>query len=242
MISAVAALLLAACLDSPPGATVIVDAAADVDAAAGSSLLAAFRFEPGGFLMDSSGNGHDGVCSGITCPTEDVGALGNGQAALFDGVDDLVSIESVGSGAFTVMAWVRVDQSRDGALGCPVNKPLGVEGGDTWQLCLLVPSSGVCRIAFYASEPPILSKDVAMDIATWHHVAISWDLATKKIFWDGVEVAAQAGATEFDDSTIRLGSDMDGAEPISLFPGALDDLELHDGALDDEEIAAAAGR
>ena len=233
---ALAAAALPACLAAPPSSTEPHDGPDG-----GGGLLAAFRFEPGGLLADSSGNGHDGVCSGLECPLEVDGPSGHGQAALFDGVDDLVSIESVGSGPFTVMVWLRLDLARSGALACPINKPFDVDGHNTWQLCLRSLSGDLADLYFYSSQPPYgQTVQVAMELATWHHVALRWDQDSKTIFWDGDPVANEPGETEFDGSTIRLGSDIDGAEQIALFPGALDDVEIHDRPLSNLEITQAA--
>jgi len=222
-----------ACLDAPPSTT-------EPDGGTGG-LLAAFRFEENGFLVDWSGNGHDGICSGLECPMAVDGRPGRGQAAVFDGIDDLISIESVGSGPFTVMAWMRVDQSLGGATACPLNKPYGVEMNNTWQLCVRT-SAGTAQVFFYASEVPHeMWMEVPMEIGIWNHVALRWDGGKKTIFWNGGDVASQDGSTQFDESAIRLGSDIDGADPVDPFPGALDDLEIYDRALADEEILVGAG-
>jgi len=229
----------AACLDAPPGSLPMSDG--DGGGPPPTVLVSAYGFDPPDPLADSSGNGNDAHCSGSECPTWITDRNNDRQAALFDGVDDLLSLASIGSGPFTVMAWVRMD---DGAgLKCPINRPLAGSVYDAYQLCMRVPAADTGRVLFYTDEEPRqLFVDVAMELASWHHIAIRWDGFQKTISWDGVDRVTSPGTTRFDESGIRLGSDLDMGAVIAPFIGALDSVEIWQGALSEEEVAAAAGR
>jgi hypothetical protein len=227
---AAAALAAAGCLDAPPGAL-------PIDGAPEPVLMSAYGFDPPTPLADSSGNGNDASCS--ECPAWINDRNDSGQAALFDGDDDLITAASIGTGPFTVMIWVRRDD--DSGLVCPINRPHGEDGRNTWQICMGVPSPGVGRLYFYTTgNPRQLFADVSMEIGGWHHVAIRWDGNAKTISWDGVDVVASAGLTSFDGSEIRLGNDLDGDVVVAPFTGALDTVEIWQGALPAAAIAEAA--
>lgn len=231
--AALAGLAAAGCLDAPPGAIPIEGP----DGAPEPVLLSAYGFDPPDPLADSSDNGNDATCS--ECPSWIADRNDIRQAALFDGVDDLITTAPIGAGPFTVMIWVRVDD--DGGLVCPINRPHGEDGRNTWQICIRVPSPGIGRLYFYTTgDPRQLYADVAMEIGGWHHVAIRWDGMSKAISWDGADVAASSGETSFDESDIRLGSDLDGEVVVAPFTGGLDGVEIWQGALPEAAIAEAA--
>lgn len=239
-------LAVAGCLEAPPAATSLTDAAGSDGPAGGGPpvLLAAYRFDPASLLVDSSGNGHDGACPDASCPISVVDRAGDPGAAEFDGIDDAVVIEWFGgSGAFTVMAWFRlVALPEAGQFACPINMPFGTSQQNSWQVCLSSPAAGSLRVRFYTSDAPReLSMQVEAALATWHHVAIRWDGGKKSIVWDGADVVSAAAVTRFEESEIRFGSDLDGTDEVAPFSGALDDVEIWDGALPDEAIAVAAG-
>ncbi len=227
-----AALLLAAtaCLESPP------------DSSGDPSLLAAFSFEDDtDFLLDSSGNGHDGACASDACPRATAARDDLGRAAQFDGVDDMVSIEPVGDGPFTIMLWLRMDFDPGEVAACPISKVFGGDGANSWQLCMPVAPPDAAVLAFFTSDDPSrLTATIALELGSWHHVAIRWDGVLKSIWWDGIELAEEPGTTRFDAGPVLVGGDIDGSIAVSFFPGVVDDVELHAGALPPAAIGEAA--
>jgi hypothetical protein len=232
--AALAVLAAAGCLDAPPGALPIDGAEGEPDPV----LLSAYGFDAPDPLADSSGNGNAASCS--QCPAWINDRHDIGQAALFDGDDDVVTMPSIGTGSFTVMAWVRMDS--DTGLACPINRPFGGTPYNTYQLCMRVPAAGVGRVYFYTeANPRQMFADVVMEIGSWHHAAIRLDGTSKTISWDGSDQVTSPGETSFDQSEIRLGNDLDGEDIVAPFTGALDTVEIWQGALSEEEIALAAG-
>lgn len=236
-----AALVLAAtgCLDSPPSA--LTADGAPSDGAPSVLLLAAYPFDSPDELADSSGNGLDASCT--ACPAWIPDRNDANEAALFDGVDDLVLLPAIGTGAFTVMSWVRVD-SDPGHFHCAINRPnAAIPPHDSYQLCLQVVSESVERLHFYTTDAPVeLGAEVSMSLGSWHHVAIRWDGSEKTIWFDGALVATGEGTTQYDDSGVRLGSDLDSGAVVATFNGALDQLEVWQGALSGDAILAAASQ
>ncbi|HEU5058449.1 MAG TPA: LamG domain-containing protein [Kofleriaceae bacterium] len=211
------------------------------DASVEPAVLAVYRFEEATPFADSSGNGYHAACAAGACPSLTPDWTGAATGALFDGVDDLLTAGPNAAGPFTVMAWIRLDGAPED-LACPINRPFAANGANTYQICMAVPSKGVVRLFFYTTEQPRqLAVNMPMDVGAWHHVAIRWDGSRKVIFWDGLPAAGADGKTAFDETGIRLGSDLDGEVVVGLFHGALDELEIWRGALPETAIAAAAG-
>jgi len=192
-------------------------------------------------LADSSGNGHDGACT--ECPASIPGRNDADEAVLFDGIDDLVLLPAIGTGAFTLMSWVRVD-SDPGHVHCAINHPFAADiPYDSYQLCIHVLSDAVERLHFYTTDDPRdLVAEVSMSLGSWHHIALRWDGREKTIWFDGGLVAMGEASTRFDDSGVRLGNDLDGDSVVASFNGALDQLELWQGALPGDAIFTAADR
>ena len=231
--AALAALAAAGCLDAPPGPL--------ADANLTATLLARYSFDGDDSLEDSSGNQHHARCQGAACPEFIIGKETDDRAAAFDGVDDLVTLDPTGVGPFTVMARVRVDSTLGVALACPINRLFGA-GLNSWQICVQVPDEGARRVFFFTSqEPSRLEAPVDMTTGDWHHVAIRWDGSRKTIWWNGDVVVAGEGKTDFDESEIRFGSDLDEGVPVGVFKGVLDDIEIWSGVLTEDAIRDAAG-
>ncbi len=220
------------CLDSPPSALT-------ADGAPTPYLLAAYPFDSPDVLADSSGNGRDASCT--ECPAWVPDRQGASSAALFDGVDDVVLLPAAGAEAFTVMFWVRMDSDL-GHFACAINRPnIEIAPYDSYQLCIQVVSDAVERLHYYTTDDPRdLLAEVAMSLGSWHHVALRWDGSEKTIWFDGGLVARGEATTRFDESDVRLGSDLDDAAVVATFNGALDQLEVWQGALPGDAILAAS--
>ena len=175
----------------------------------------------------------------------------------FDGVDDHVTMgvaPELGLATFTVEAWVR----RDGA---------GEEGGTGSGGLQLVPIASKgrgenddtiynCNYAF-GFRGNVLGADfedmvdggnhpvvgtTTVPWGTWHHVAVTYDGATWRLFVDGqLDAQSTADATPRHDSIqhFALGTMMDSTgAPQGWLDGALDEVRVWDRALDETELAA----
>jgi hypothetical protein len=208
-----------------PDADDVVDSRAD-------GLVAWFQFDVSA-TVDTSGSGHDGSCA--PCPPL---AQGNfGMAAAFDG-SEFVQLPSLGTGPFTVSAWVRLDQLLPNVVECVASKPFSADDRDSWQLCFRGQNGDTARPEFFTSDHNALVGDPIswLPLGTWRHVTITWDGANKSLYVAGAPPQTAKAMTEFDDSPIRLGDDNDFGAPTARLIGALDELRFYDHALGAAEI------
>ncbi len=119
--------------------------------------------------------------------------------------------------AYTVEAWIRPEQ-------------MGLQGIVTWgnlgsdnQSMVLGLTATALQVSWRGSGN-VLEAPVSDLSDTWHHVAATWDGATRKLFLDGVEVAAEAAALHAvpDGSNFRIGQGFAG----QFFNGAIDDVRI----------------
>jgi hypothetical protein len=183
-------------------------------------------------VPDVTGNGHTGRCGIGECPNQMI-HVGHGMAAAFNG-DDQLTIDGFAMDVFTVAAWVRVDL--EAVHMCPLSR---LYQGDlnSWQLCLVLSSGSMLHLTFHTVDGVIIQRtQLAMDLGTWHHVAIRWDGTTKAIFYDGVEAVTGAGTTMFGNGSILLGRDLDVGGPVAPLIGSLDDVAIYARALTNTEV------
>lgn len=193
----------------------------------------------GSTVNDATDHGHIGRCAS-SCPTAAAGQVGG--ALRFDGsaVIHVPSTPELATTAgFTIAAWVVPPSATRDRRRCPVNKPLGPGGLDSWSICL----EPTGQLAFYSSAGAAgdtLTSALTLSPDAWHHVAITWDGHTKQVFVDGVADARRAQPIAFDTSDVVIGADLDAGSPVAEFAGLLDELRIYDHALDNAELAALA--
>jgi hypothetical protein len=133
---------------------------------------------------------------------------------------------------FTISGWYRVDERMTG-VGCPFNK---VHDGETnsWQLCF---NTDLSIQFFTVGGNEVLVGD-PVPLATWTHVALTWDGTTKQIYVNGFPGPRAMAVTEFNGGVIGIGADYDEGDAVAHFYGDIDDLRIYDRALTLDEIAA----
>jgi N-acetylneuraminic acid mutarotase len=79
------------------------------------------------------------------------------------------------------------------------------------------------------------------DAGAWHHVAMTYDGATLRLYVDGSEAASEAATGTLCDSSapVQLGSFFGGSNNLN---GTLDEVRVHDRALPAEEVLAHSQR
>jgi hypothetical protein len=78
-------------------------------------------------------------------------------------------------------------------------------------------------------------------VDTWIHLAATFDGITKRLYFDGIEVAnANASTTMFDAEPIRIGCDRQLGVTGGNFIGELDEIRFYDRTLTPADIALLA--
>jgi hypothetical protein len=252
--------LLGACYDGAQGRDdTITGGGTD-----GSSGVAESVGDPSGgdsgSAADESTDAADESSSGGEPATAcDPDQLPTSSALQFDGVDDHVTMglaPQLGLATFTLEAWVRRDgegeEASTGVGGVHVSPILAKgrgENDDTIYNCnyILGFQGGVIAADFEdtvdGGNHPVVGT-IAIPWGEWHHVAVSYDGTTWRLYVDGVlDVQSEAGATPRADSIqhFALGTSMDSmGMPQGRFAGALDEVRVWNRARTDAEIAESA--
>jgi len=173
---------------------------------------------------------HNGSCSGNTCPT--AGVPGREEMALlFDGLDDYVTINEVGTAdldKLTIAAWVRPDSTPSGIMRFVTvgneKAVLRYENNelDFYISALAVPNPIIEHLRFTPG----------WQAGNWYHVAASYDGHTMRLYLNGAEVASQVINSELmgEVNLVLL------SHPTEALDGALDEIRLYRRALSAAEI------
>ncbi|MDG2030997.1 MAG: PQQ-binding-like beta-propeller repeat protein [Phycisphaerales bacterium] len=147
--------------------------------------------------------------------------------------------------AFSIAAWVRIDQPRDWAgLFSAIQDNGAHERG--WVTGIsgerffmgLVGDEGDEKITYLFSK-------ARLETGRWHHVSATWDGRRMRLYLDGMldsESFAEKGSVRWPErTTIALGAYTDDDSRYSLV-GGLHSVALYDVALESNEIAGLNGR
>jgi hypothetical protein len=225
-----------ACAAACPGdLTCVEGVCVDMAVEGDPTLVAHWRFDddPVDGALDSSGRGHDAACD--ACPEPVAGRLGG--AYLFDATDDQILIVADHPdfrGPYTIAAWIQADGTHDQI--ALLSKPFGGSAGNSWQLEVLDDD----RVSLSGGSPHTLASPGDITTDAWHHLAGTWDGATKRLYIDGEVVAEEDAGVEYDGHAIYLGGDQNSGAEVLFWDGVLDDLRVYRRALSGAEIAALA--
>jgi hypothetical protein len=211
-------------------------------------LVAYWPFE--GNAEDASGNGHHGTIFGdITFPD---GLLG--QAASLDGDDDHIIVgESTdfdfSTTPFTFSAWINL--YLDGQTGSDHDCILSVGSADYQAISFarytkgnwthpagLEGKAASCQSVDAAGWTCINTSQVVPDDLDWHHLALTRDGSTLKIYVDGLLDNSESLSEEIvlNNFEPKIGTHYSLLNDDYDFNGLLDDLRIYDRALTDAEI------
>jgi len=209
-----------------------------------TGLVAHYKLEND--LLDSSGNGHDGVLAGDpNFPVAYVdGPTGLGKGMLFEGTSGHQYVDigtfnpSARSGKLTVSLWAKWD-GLSGAWQGLIGKRIGpwTRTGMMWQI-EIAQTSGALVFQREGNDIQIASS---VPVGQWTHIAVTFDGTTARGYVDGARRAQAAFSFGTDrEAPIQFGADTQGGG--NSFNGALDEIRLYDIVLSDAEIAALAGK
>lgn len=210
--------------------------------------LAAWNFD--GDTRDASGRGFHGQ-TGVFLPTEDrfgrIDRAGrfNGQNGFL--IEDGPMLRWGGTQAFTAAIWLKPDAAEEnggnvwhssGSSVRTLEWGLGFGGGRA--TAGLLPNHGDQGEAVYLAGG-------ALRAGRWHHVALTSDGRTVRLFFDGEECAVQTlSAPVLATTTVPAAVEMRFGQPHRLsawsYRGALDDARLWRRTLGAEEVRGLARR
>ena len=195
-----------------------------------NGLAGYWRFD--GNVNDSSGNGHHGMISGS--PTYTAGKVG--QAINFDGVDDYVTVGSIGiSGSVprSIAGWAKATSTDipDWTTVFGFSNDLTAEQAGTY-FDIQRRNYGAYAIHVYGWERDL--TDVDFD---WHHLAATYDGEVIRWYAEGRLVNSEPWTISTLDN-VMMGKRGDRE---SYFPGLVDEVRIYNRTLSDAEIAFLAG-
>ncbi len=195
--------------------------------------MAAYSFDEGTgtTVADASGNGNNGMISGVTWTS--AGQYGN--ALSFSGIRSSVTIPDSASlhltTGMTLEAWVN-PSTVDSAWRDVIYK-----GNDNYYLEATSPQSaapggggtfnGTDDVATFGTAP--------LAANTWTHLAVTYDGVTVRLYVNGVQVAsgAQAGDILTSANALKIGSDSFYGQ---CFQGMIDEVRVYNVALPAAQI------
>jgi hypothetical protein len=78
------------------------------------------------------------------------------------------------------------------------------------------------------------------ETGVWHHIALTYDGATARLYADGVEVASAAKNWNLVPGRARIGQQVN--DLSEFWDGAVDDVRIYNKALSPEEVAGLSGQ
>lgn len=190
------------------------------------------HYELDGTAADSSANAYHGVVNGAAFGTGRIG-----QAAVFDGFDDTVTVPGLAAaslvGDVTVAFWIWPD-GWSGSWQGPVAKRGLTEPGADFGVNVNS-SIGLQWYFGTGSSFTIMTMPAPPPAATWTHVAGVRSGNTLELYYDGSYVGASTFGTvpQSANVPVTIGATAPGLEP---FGGAIDDLRIYNRALAGNEV------
>ncbi len=191
-----------------------------------------------GEVIDSSGYNNHGTS--VSSPTIVTGRFGN--AGDFNGSSSYITVadNSILEPAYglSLSVWLK----REGGVG---TRQIFLGKGDgqtnaTSQYWMELNTSN--QLVFYTSTSSsggsfAATDKTITDTTQWHHVVMTWDGTTAKIFLDGQQSSVTSGRTgTLVNTTYAYGIGKLGAFTGLHFNGLLDDSRIYDRALNADEI------
>lgn len=191
----------------------------------------------GQYAYDTSGSGNHGVLGSLSTAesTDPVWGTGKyGGAMKFDGVDDVAIVSDSDSLSYpyntmSATAWVKRS-------GNPVaSEWILLKGNSPWEYGMNIYTSGVIEADLWqsgGSSSNNLSSTTVVTDGRWHHVAMTTDGASMKMYIDGVLEkidTTYVGVMSNTAASLYIGDRPEAAN--SFLDGSVDSVRLYDYAL-----------
>ncbi len=204
---------------------------------AGYKLVLPLDEMPGDILFrDGSGYGHDGTCTGTSCPAAGVAGV-RGTAVTFDGQNDTIylgdpkDLRAIRQ-EITLAAWIKPESSTGIQNIISHGYTLTPKG----ELYLRIADGQYQAGAWDGMDHVVVFSMPVADVGKWVHLATVYDGTTWRLYRNGEEVNASADAigAPFVYGDWAIGSRGDGTE--RFFKGSVDEVVVYGRALSSEEI------
>ena len=179
-------------------------------------------------LDDSTVRNHDGSSRGAMIGGDLVPGLID-DAVDFDGANDMLETDpfDLSMGALTMSGWVNLDSY--GTDPRIVTKAYD-DANSIFELAVTNTGNVRSRLFLDGSENLVIGTGGGVTLGSWHHVAMTWDGATIKLYVDGTEVASQAASGSIDT---------DSGMPVTI--GGITSLDRQlDGSIDEVRLVRIA--
>lgn len=229
------------------------DAASDRVLSGAPSLFGWWKLDEAAgatIVVDSSGNGHDGVLEGLNATTAwTVGKRGGAVSFPIGAANCGIRVPDSnhaleGLNHFTLAAWINRAAGPKNAQGSVISRQFGTGSAEVYNL--LVHSDGaVVGYVHTGLAPPDGGANPYVQLAnaartgTWTHVALSYDGTMVRLYKDGAQVNALAlpDSAAATTTPLYIGTNQNGTYD-QPFEGLIDDVVVFDGALPAASIAA----
>jgi len=189
-----------------------------------------FDQEGGNIVYDSSGNNNQGIIYGAQW-TKGI----SGNALYFDGTNDYVAVNDSDSldvtTGITIEAWIKPSLVSSSYIVSKLNPTIG---GGVYTLDIypgktraILQKEGGGSTDYGASGTSSIKADI------WQHLAVTWDGAIVKIYYNGRLDGTSLFSGQIATST---GSLIIGKYLNQYFKGYIDEIRIYDYALDEKQI------
>ena len=196
-----------------------------------AALVAHYALE--GNPNDSSGNGYHGTeIDGVS-----YAAGVDGQGVLLDGLYDYIDFGTPagwpeGSEPRSLCGWGLTETVTPGW------RWIAAYGSSVTSQAMFIGLNGPALYGGGYGDDVMLPDFWAED--EWHHIALTYDGATARLYADGIEVAAQAKTWDLVPDRAHIGRQV--SDAIEFWMGVVDEVRLYNEALSTGEIAWLAGK
>lgn len=165
----------------------------------------------------------------------------SGNALLLDGVADRIlmapAASLVGTGAFTLAAWVKTDDADGGVILQQQDTSLN---GHQGRYQLRVTPQGTISFSIYNGGNQFdFATTATIRDGKWHHIAAVREGKEGRIFIDGVLAGHASGAVRaLEPLAVVVGCDY--RDNVGFLNAALDDIRIYRRALNVQDLAAVA--
>jgi hypothetical protein len=199
------------------------------------------QWEFNGNANDSVGNNNGTLMNGASIATDPV----RGQVLSLDGNNDYVncgndSSLNVGSGSFTVMAWVKRPTIESVYDMVAKRDPVYPYTGWSFEMMTWNDGQG-WRLKLWTPQNPATAAIFSFAADTWYNVAAVRDAANSTVnyYVNGQSIGSFAFSNADLSDTASLSIGRLSQENSQYFNGPMDDVRLYNTALTADEVAAA---